>query len=184
MDDERRTVDVGQLTVDAGETVNSNPSTVHRPPSTPSPSRVHRALSTFLAASLIVLVTAAVFANGFRGALVFDDVFAILNNASIRQLWPIGPVLVAPIGATTACGRPLLNLSFAVNYYFGGENPWGYHAVNLSIHILAALLLFGVLRRSFRLPALRDRLGGAATPLALAITLLWAVHPLQTESVT
>jgi tetratricopeptide (TPR) repeat protein len=163
---------VGSLTVDAAEVVSSNPSPVQR------------RLSTVLAASLIVLVTAAVFANGLRGVFIFDDVFAILNNGSIHHLWPIGPVLHPPLDVTTASGRPLVNLSFALNYYFGGENPWGYHVVNVLIHIFAALLLFGVLRRSFRLPALADRLGRAATPLALAVALLWAVHPLQTESVT
>ena len=172
MDDEPRTMDVGALTVDAGEMVRSNPSPVQR------------RLSTVLAASLIVLVTAAVFANGLRGVFIFDDVFAILNNSSIHHLWPIGPVLHPPLDVTTASGRPLVNLSFALNYYFGGENPWGYHVVNVLIHICAALLLFGVLRRSFRLPVLADRLGRAATPLALAVALLWAVHPLQTESVT
>ena len=61
---------------------------------------------------------------------------------------------------------------------------WGYHATNLAIHLAAALLLFGLLRRTFLLPAMRDGWGAAATPLALAVALLWAVHPLQTESVT
>jgi tetratricopeptide (TPR) repeat protein len=147
-------------------------------------SAVHCSRSTFVAASLIVLATAAVFANSFRGDFVYDDLIAIVDNTTIRSLWPIAPVLSPPLDGATVAGRPLLNLSLAVNYYFGGEKPWGYHAVNLVVHILAALLLFGILRRSFRLPALRDRLGGAATLLALVITLLWAVHPLQTESVT
>ena len=150
----------------------------------PSSFPAHRPLSTFLVAALIAAITAAVFINGLHGVFVFDDVCAILRNSSIRHLWPIGRVLFPPGDATTACGRPLLNLCFALNYYFCGENPWGYHVVNVSIHVLAALLLFGVLRRSFCLPALRKHFGRAATWLALAITLLWAVHPLQTESVT
>jgi tetratricopeptide (TPR) repeat protein len=137
-----------------------------------------------LAASLIVAAITAAFANSFRGAFVFDDTLAIENNQTIRHLWPIGPVLSPPLLGATVAGRPLLNLSFAINYALGGRNPWGYHAVNLSIHILAALLLFGILRRTFRLPRLRNRFGPAATPLALVITLLWALHPLQTESIT
>jgi tetratricopeptide (TPR) repeat protein len=147
-------------------------------------SAVHCPRSTFVAASLIVLAAAAVFANSFRGDFVYDDLIAIVNNSTIRSLWPLAPVLSPPLDGATVAGRPLLNLSLAVNYYFGGEKPWGYHVVNLVIHTLAALLLFGILRRSFRLPALRDRWGGAATLLALVIALMWAVHPLQTESVT
>jgi len=52
------------------------------------------------------------------------------------------------------------------------------------VHILAALTLFGVLRRTFLRPVLADHFGGGATSLALVASLIWAVHPLQTESVT
>ncbi len=138
-----------------------------------------------VALSLVILAAAilAVYANSFRGVFVFDDVGVIQNNGSIVRLWPLWPVLSPPPGITST-GRPLLNLSFAVNYALGGLNVWGYHAVNLAIHLANALLLFGVVRRSLSLPALRERFGGAAVALSFAIALLWAVHPLQTESVT
>ena len=93
-------------------------------------------------------------------------------------------MLCPPIQGETVTGRPLLNLSLALNYACGRLDVRGYHAVNLSIHLLAALLLFGILRRTFLLPAMRARWLPAATPLALTIALLWAIHPLQTESVT
>jgi hypothetical protein len=60
----------------------------------------------------------------------------------------------------------------------------GYHVFNLIVHLLGALVLFGIARRTLLQPALRARFGSAATPLALAVALLWAVHPLLTESVT
>ena len=63
-------------------------------------------------------------------------------------------------------------------------NVWGYHAVNLAIHVLAAWTLFGVTRRTLLLPPLHYRFGLAATPLALAVAMLWTLHPLQTEAVT
>ena len=78
----------------------------------------------------------------------------------------------------------MVSLTLAVNYALGGMNVWGYHAVNLAIHILAAWTLFGVVRRTLILPRLRERFGSAATPLALVAALLWMVHPLQTEAVT
>jgi tetratricopeptide (TPR) repeat protein len=165
-----------------------------------------------LAAAVIALATLAAYANSFQGVFVFDDEPSIQENPTIRHLWPIWPALNPPRNGETVSGRPLLNLSFAINYALGGLNPWGYHAVNLAIHILAALTLFGILRRTFLLPGVlplpslsnvlplpsreRARVRGAAcspnsvhrasaaTPLALAIALLWALHPLQTESVT
>ena len=139
---------------------------------------------TFLAAGLIVLVTVVAYRNSFSGPFVFDDEVSIQQNPTIRQLWPIWKPLSPPNHGGPVTGRPLANLSFAVNYAIDGLNVWGYHFANLAIHILAALLLFGILRRTFLLPSLGKTPIHAPTCLALAIALLWAVHPLQTESVT
>ena len=49
-----------------------------------------------------------------------------------------------PPHETSVAGRPIANLSFAVNYAFGGREVAGYHAVNVAIHLLCALLLFGI----------------------------------------
>jgi Flp pilus assembly protein TadD len=115
---------------------------------------------------------------------VFDDFGSIHQNESIRKLWSPGRVLGFR-GGTTSAGRPLVNLSLAINYALGGTNPAGYHVVNIIIHALAGLTLFGVLRRTFRLPSLRNTpVSRASTVLACAIALLWIVHPLQTGSVT
>jgi tetratricopeptide (TPR) repeat protein len=140
--------------------------------------------ATALAATLIVLSAAAAYQNSFVGTYAYDDQGAIVENPTIRQLWPIWPVLSPPHTGETVSGRPLLNLTLAINYAISGLNVWSYHAANLAIHVAAALLLLGILRRTFLRPPLRDRFGHAAAPLALAGALLWAVHPLQTESVT
>ena len=140
--------------------------------------------SALVAAGLIVLATLAAYSNSFAGPFVFDDELSIPSNMTIRQLWPIWKPLCPPNHGETVSGRPLLNLSLAIDYAISRLDVWSYHATNLAIHILAALLLFGILRRTFLLPAMRDRWGAAAVPLALTIALVWAVHPLQTESVT
>src|SRR6185312_14998635 len=59
-----------------------------------------------------------------------------------------------------------------------------YHALNILIHIAAALTLFGLVRRTLASPALRERFGPVASKLAFFSALLWAVHPLVTESVS
>ncbi len=137
-----------------------------------------------LAAGLITLATASAFSSSFAGSFVFDDTSAIVENPTIRQLWPIWKPLCPSRTCSGVGGRPLLNLSLAINYAISGYGVWSYHVVNLAIHILAALLLFDVVRRTLLLPTMRERWGAAALPLGFVIALLWAVHPLQTESVT
>ena len=140
--------------------------------------------ATFLAGGLIVLATVLAYRNSLNSPFIFDDEFAIVPNLTIRELWPIWKPLCPPNHGETVTGRPLLNLSLAVNYALSGLNVWGYHVANLAIHVLAALLLFGIFRRTFLLPALGNSRIPAPTCLALAIAMLWALHPLQTESVT
>ena len=137
---------------------------------------------TALNLAFLALATVAVYLNSFAGAFVFDDQSSIVENASIRRLWPPGALLDPPLEAGVR-GRPLANLTFALNYATGGLDVRGYHAVNLAIHVLAALALFGVVRRTLLLPARRDRFGRDALPLALATAGLWAVHPLPTIAV-
>jgi protein O-mannosyl-transferase len=139
--------------------------------------------ATLLAVGVISLAALAAYANSFAGAFVFDDQGWIVENTTIRHLWPIGDVLF-PVDAARVGGRPIVSLSLAINYALGGVNVWGYHAVNLAIHLAAALALLGVVRRTLILPRLRGRFGDVATPLAAAVALVWVVHPIQTEAVT
>ena len=132
---------------------------------------------------LIMAVGIWAYHNSFSVPFVFDDHESIVQNPNIRRLWPLWGAMRAPMGSGVV-GRPVLNLSLAVNYALGNQRVWGYHAVNLGIHLLAALLLFGIVRRTLLTDGLRGRYGKTATWLALAVALIWMVHPLQTESVT
>lgn len=135
------------------------------------------------AGAVLAAAALAAYSRGFSGPFVFDDFPSIPDNPTIRHLWPLGSALAPPHGGRTVEGRPVLNLSFALNYAAGGTKVGGYHAVNLLIHVLAGLTLFGLLRRTFCLPSLRQRYGAAALPLALAIAGLWTLHPLATAAV-
>jgi tetratricopeptide (TPR) repeat protein len=138
---------------------------------------------TLLAAALLIAAGLAAYHNSFRGPFVLDDTQSIVENRSIRQLWVIGPTL-SPPPMTTVAGRPLLNLTLALNFAIGRLEPRGYHEFNLALHLLAALTLMGVVRRTLEGPRLRERYGPAALPLAAAVALIWALHPLQTGAVT
>ena len=135
------------------------------------------------AAALILIAGLAAYSNSFAGIFVFDDEPAIAQNPHLETLWPLTTSTSAPEG-TTLSGRPVAAFTFAVDRALSGGSLAGYHASNLVIHLLAALLVFGITRRTLLTPPLLDRFASAATPLALTIALLFAVHPLQTGSVT
>jgi protein O-mannosyl-transferase len=139
-----------------------------------------------LLAAVLVCVGLVTFANGLDGAFVFDDHGTVLENPHIRALWPLATLsaLSEALGAppqSAMGGRPVVALSFAINYALGGLDPWGYHLWNLGVHILAALALFGIVRRTCRSPRVPEGIRADADPLAFVVSLIWLVHPLQTE---
>ncbi|HUR58905.1 MAG TPA: tetratricopeptide repeat protein [Opitutaceae bacterium] len=134
------------------------------------------------AALIIVGTTLAAYHNSFPGIFILDDFSSVIDNASIRQLWPPTAMFSPPVEAGVG-GRPLANFTFGLNYAISGRAAWSYHAFNLALHVLNALTLFGLVRRTLQLPALRERFRAAATPLALAAATLWSVHPLATAVV-
>lgn len=149
------------------------------PASTPPSSRQESA-ARFWAVAVLVAAILAAYANSFRGPLVFDDTAAITENDSLSSLRSA----LHPPSHRTVSGRPVANVTFALNHLVGGEATPGYHVVNLLIHLGAALTLYGLVRRTLLRPALAARFGASSRLLALTVAAMWALHPLQTESVT
>jgi hypothetical protein len=141
---------------------------------------------------LIVATGLGAYSNSFHGHFIYDDITSIGTNPHIRQLWPPWAPLRWPRPSTIA-GRPVASFTLAVNYALGGLDVRGYHAMNLGFHLATALLLFGLTRRTLQAhPWLwrPDVEAGQAdsererpTMLAGAVSLVWTVHPLLTESV-
>lgn len=120
-------------------------------------------------AALIVAAGVLTYSNIFANPFLVDDTSSVVQNSTIRDLssWRV----LRPPADQPMSGRPLVNLSFAVNYAAGGTDVAGYHAVNLALHVLCGLLVFGLVGR--QLP----------TAMAGAVALLWTVHPLNSEVV-
>jgi Flp pilus assembly protein TadD len=133
-------------------------------------------------AGLIVAVGALAYSNSLSGPFVYDDQLSIVENRYIRQLSSLGRVLF-PERELPVAGRPVVNVSFAINYAIGGLEVRGYHIWNVAIHILCALVLFGVVRRTLNLASLQSRFAERSTNLAFAAALIWMLHPLNTEAV-
>ncbi|MEM7166630.1 MAG: tetratricopeptide repeat protein [Planctomycetota bacterium] len=137
----------------------------------------------FLIPVVLVIATFVAYSNSFRGPFILDDIAQILQRKdthsfdwgvfSKRNRRAIGDATFALNGsAATWDGRT------------GHPDPFGYHVVNLLVHMLAGLALFGVIRRTLLLPAFATRYTKTASGFAGAVALLWLLHPLQTQSVT
>ncbi len=120
----------------------------------------------------IALLGCLTYLNGLGGPFVWDDQTAIVTNQTIRSLRPLsGPL--SPPSETPVAGRPIANFSLALNYRIGQLSVTGYHAFNIAVHILGSLVLFGIVRRTLEKGAF----------FALAVSLFWMLHPIQTEAV-
>jgi len=129
---------------------------------------------------LLAGAIAATYSNGLRVPFVFDDWHTIESNPAIRSLGRIPGYFVDPDTTTILHEnkdlRPLLLVTMAVNYQLSGLDPWSYHLVNLVLHWLVTLLIFGIVRDHLWL-------GDEAMPVAVGAALIVAVHPLNTEPV-
>ncbi|MGI8980344.1 MAG: tetratricopeptide repeat protein [Pirellulaceae bacterium] len=131
----------------------------------------HPTLNAHLCDTCIALavIVACVFANGLTTPYMFDDVYWIRDNPAIRTLWPL-----------SSARRPLGYYTLQLDYAVHRNEVFGYHAVNIAIHAAAAVVLFLLIRKSLPMRST----GIDSTWLAFAAALLWAIHPLQTSSVT
>lgn len=138
-------------------------------------------------ALVLALPLSFLYGPGLKWRFIYDDTDSIVENESIRSLWPLigtnGPGPLNPAPEFPTSGRPLVNLSMALSYWLGGLNPYGYHLVNLVLHFLCAMLLWTIVRRTLEMPRFGDEFLRSSNWLAVALTLLWALHPLQTETV-
>ncbi len=125
----------------------------------------------------LAIVGTLVYLNTLSNPFVFDDTPWVIGNTRIQSLNNVGDML-------TATNRPVLELTLALNYALGGEDPAGYHLFNLVIHVLAGLVLYGLVRRTLELPGIVEAYRDKARWLAGAVALLWLLHPLNTQSVS
>jgi tetratricopeptide (TPR) repeat protein len=162
----------------------AGPTVRPQPPAAPDTPRGIR-----IRAAILLLAGALAYANSLSGPFIFDDDASIVENTTIREMRPATALF--PHRESPTAGRPVVNLSLAINYALGGLDVTSYHIGNIVIHLLCALTLFGIVRRTFRLRsslappsyggqvARRDR----SLDLAFAAALIWVVHPLNSDAV-
>ena len=135
-------------------------------------------------AGLLVLL----YANTFTSPWNLDDGPNILDNAPlhINNLMPetLRSTLFAQPFAEGHLYRPVANLSFALNWYMGRDNPLGYHLINTLIHLFAAFFLFKSIIFLLHSPSLKEYAEVDVFFIALLSSTLWAINPVQTQAIT
>lgn len=140
------------------------------------------------AASTIFLFILISYSNTLTAAWHFDDIQNIVENTKlhISSLGPgsLSQVFFAHPTQEGKLFRPIAYLSFALNWYLGADNVFGYHLVNILLHCGTAVLLYLVVLQLLETPALQQRSSSTKHQTALLTALLWAVNPVQTQAVT
>jgi tetratricopeptide (TPR) repeat protein len=129
-----------------------------------------------LAAFVVCTLLAALYAPGLQGSFFFDDEPSILYAEGVRldRLDASSLREAFASGRSGPSGRPVAQLSFALNYHFSGFDPFAFKATNLAIHAACGVLVFLL---SLRLYAASR--APKAMVLAGVVAVIWLLHPLQ-----
>lgn len=124
------------------------------------------------------LIGFLIYSNSFNNEFLWDDDDSIVNNTYIKDIkyFPrfFSENLIAGTGQITNYFRPILLISFSLDYQLFGLNPSGFHVHNTLLHIITACLIFILLYK----------LSKKNLILSYFPALIFLVHPLQTEAVT
>jgi protein O-mannosyl-transferase len=126
-----------------------------------------------IAPIVLIIVTILVHLSGLQGVFLFDDFTSIVDHPGVQGT---APLQVTP--------RYIADLTFRLNVIAGGNSVIGFHAVNIGIHVISVLLLFGILRRTCRRIRKPVWCMEYSDGFAFACAIVWGLHPLTTQAVT
>jgi protein O-mannosyl-transferase len=119
-----------------------------------------------LAAAMLAAIVFACYANSLGNGFVFDDEFLV---PAYSRAWSFSHLVQTLLDSY----RPVRNASYAIDFFIWGGRPFGFHLTNVLIHAANAVLVFFLIRRF----AVKAR-------TAFLAALIFAVHPIQTDSVS
>jgi tetratricopeptide (TPR) repeat protein len=137
----------------------------------------------FFVAGILVIIGVLVYLKSFTVPFYFDDINNIVeNNHLYLKTFSVQSIKDAAFLGPSA-NRPVAKITFGLNYYFNQHNVFGYHFVNILIHITTSFLLYIFVIKTIRLcPDKIDK--NTAWQIAFFTALVWLIHPVQTNSVT
>ncbi|MBI5185690.1 MAG: tetratricopeptide repeat protein [Nitrospinae bacterium] len=129
---------------------------------------------------LLACLMSLIYLGTLNGEFLFDDFPRILENPGLTE--PLSLKKIVTVGMPS---RPFLMLTLAMNKYIGGDKTFGYHLFNTVVHVLNSILLSVVLTKFFALARFGEwKEINSLKNLPFIAALIFAVHPLQTESVS
>ncbi len=141
---------------------------------------------------LIIIITVLAYSNTFNSTWHLDDYPNIIENPGIHPVELNFESIIQSMHASVDGGsyrrhsiyRPVAMFSFALNWYAGADRIFGYHVVNILIHILSGIFLFLTLRLILSIPRAGIKDSSVQYQAALIAAVLWVIHPIQTSAVT
>lgn len=148
-------------------------------------SHCRKVIFTIVTLGLIIF---SIYANSFDCSWHFDDEANITDNPNLHLkeiTWEnVKRTIFSNRNNPDIPYRPVACLSFALNHYFGGLDVFGYHLVNISIHILSSIFLFLFIYHTLNLPSLKAKYAARCYSIALLATILWTINPVHTQAIT
>lgn len=125
-----------------------------------------------------IVIGLLIYANSLVNGFVADDNNQIINNIQVHSIWNIGSFFTQSTfydeGSKRLVGlyyKPIFTTSLSIIYTFFGSNPSAFHFIQILMHIVNAILLFRLMRKFFK------------TTIAFFLSLIFLVHPINSESV-
>ncbi|MEW6108612.1 MAG: tetratricopeptide repeat protein [Nitrospirota bacterium] len=129
---------------------------------------------------IMVSVTFMVYSGVINGEFQFDDEKGIVENIAIKE--PGRSSYNGFFMSLLYSGRPVTDMTFALNYRFGRLDPMGYHLINILLHICVSVLVFLFIKKTIVLSCTRSPF--TPGPIALTASFIFALHPLNTQAVS
>ncbi len=125
---------------------------------------------------LLVIAIVATYGNTLSNGFHYDDYHSLVENPNIRDLSNIPAFFIDPglfsSAPERAMYRPLLLVTYALNYELHGYELAGYHLVNIALHLGCTLVVYWL---SISL--------GCSSFVAGGVALLFGIHPVNAEVV-
>ena len=139
--------------------------------------------SRIIVIAVLLALTALIYSNTFSNSFHYDDERVILDNEAIKSLGNYGNIFEI---SSKEGSRPILDLTFAINYHFDKLNVFGYHLFNLIIHMAVCVLVYFIVSKMLLRTYIHQKECNDAALYKLVpifTSILFAVHPINSQVV-
>lgn len=140
---------------------------------------------SYIIVFLLSIITLLIYYPGLFGDYVFDDMPNIIENSKIKLEKLNKDEILTALGSGDAgpLGRPISMLSFALNYYFTGFDPYYFKLTNIFIHLINSVIIYFIALIILKKIYNENKVSNKAVLLAGIVSLVWVIHPLNLTSV-